>query len=33
MNLFDNVIDEEVLNSLSIAELKLISQILDKVKD
>jgi hypothetical protein len=33
MNLFDNVIDEEVLNSLSIAELKLISQILDKVED
>jgi hypothetical protein len=33
MNLFDNVIDEEVLNSLSIAELKLISQILDKVEE
>lgn len=33
MNLFDNVIDEEVLATLSIAELTLISQILDKGDD
>ena len=32
INLFEDVIDEDVLNSLSIAELELLSKILEKVK-
>jgi hypothetical protein len=31
INLFDNVIDEDVLATLSIAELTLLNSILDKV--
>jgi hypothetical protein len=32
MNLFENVIDEDVIASLSITELKLLSELLEKVK-
>ena len=32
INLFDNVIDEDVLSTLSITELKLLAEILKDVK-